>query len=64
MRAPAGLEVSERSAPRYRPPRWYRRVWAVFATSTLAVWVGAIVATGLGFGVAYAVVRLTEMLKK
>lgn len=41
-----------------------KRVWSVVAASALAVWVGAIVATVLGFGVAYAVITLTHMLKR
>jgi hypothetical protein len=41
-----------------------KRVWAVAASSVLAIWVGAVVATAIGFGVAYAVITLTHMLKR
>ena len=41
-----------------------RRVWSVVASSVLAVWVGAVLATVLGFGIAWAVITLTQMLKQ
>ena len=41
-----------------------KRVWAVFASGVLAIWVGAVLATAVGFGVAYAVITLTQMLKR
>lgn len=44
-------------------PAW-RRVRAVLAGFGLAVWVGAIAATLVGFGGAYLVVTLTGMLKR
>jgi hypothetical protein len=36
----------------------------VLASGALAVWVGAVVATAVGFGVAFVVITLTHMLKK
>ena len=63
-RAPVGLEVTDVEAPTYRRPRLYRRVWAVLASSVLAVWVGAITATVIGFVAALMVIRLTEMLNR
>lgn len=42
----------------------YKRVWAVLASGALAIWVGAVLATAIGFGVAYAVITLTQMLKR
>ena len=44
--------------------RWWQRLWSVVAGSVLAVWVGAVVATVIGFGTAYLVITLTNMLKK
>jgi hypothetical protein len=63
-RAPAGVEVSAVKAPFAAQTRWWRRVWAVVASSVLAVWVGAVAATVIGFGAAWAVITLTGMLKK
>lgn len=51
-------------APAYRHPRWWRRLWSVVAGSVLAVWTGAITATIIGFGAAWMVIRLSEMLKR
>ena len=62
--APAGVEVSEVRAPLARRSPWWRRLWAVVAGSVLAVWVGAVVATIIGFGTAALVITLTNMLKK
>lgn len=42
----------------------WKRVWAVGASGALAVWLGAVVATVLGFGLAWAVITFTHMLKK
>lgn len=43
---------------------WWRRLWAIFASSVLAVWIGAVVATIIGFGTAALVITLTNMLKR
>lgn len=51
-------------APLARRSRWWRRLWSVVASSVLAVWVGALVATIIGFGTAWAVITLTDMLKR
>lgn len=64
MRAHVGLEVAEQPAPMHRRVPVWRKVWAVGASAGLAVWVGAITATVLGFGVAWLVITLTGMLKR
>lgn len=64
MRAHVGLEVTEQPAAFDRPVPVWRKVWAVFASTGLAVWVGAITATALGFGIAWLVITLTGMLKR
>jgi hypothetical protein len=51
-------------APLARRSRWWRRLWSLVASSVLAVWVGAIVATIVGFGTAMLVITLTNMLKR
>ncbi len=43
---------------------WWRRLWSVVAGSALALWVGAVVATVLGFGIAWLVITLTDLLKQ
>jgi hypothetical protein len=63
-RAPTGVEVVTVDTPMDHHAHTLKRVWSVVAASALAVWVGAIVATVLGFGVAYAVITLTHMLKR
>lgn len=59
-----GFGVTAVEAPAYRHPRWWRRLWSVVAGSVLAVWTGAITATIIGFGAAWMVIRLSEMLKR
>lgn len=56
--------LTETNLDLYRPAPWWRRVWALVWGGTLAVWVGAVVATVVGFGVAKAVITLTDMLKR
>lgn len=63
-RLPTGVAVHEERAPLHRPPSMPRRVWAALAGTGLAIWVGAIAATVLGFGVAFLVITLTSMLKR
>ena len=60
----AGFDVTSVEAPAYQHPRWWRRLWSVVAGSVLAVWAGAIAATVVGFGAAWTVIRLSEMLKR
>ena len=63
-RAPTGLEVTDTQAPAYRPARWYKRLWAALASGVLAVWIGAVVATIIGFGAAFAVIHFTDLLSR
>jgi hypothetical protein len=62
--APTGLQVAELKAPMARRSPWWRRLWSVLAGSVLAIWIGAVVATILGFGTAWLVITLTNLLKK
>lgn len=62
--APIGIEVIGLPPEIQRPLPVWRRMWAVVASGTLAVWMGAVVATVAGFGVAYLVITLTHMLKR
>ncbi len=63
-RAPIGVQVTTVQTPINHRPPFLKRVWAVIASGALALWVGAIVATAVGFGVAFAVIVLTDMLKR
>ena len=60
----AGAEVVEIEAPIERPTSVSRRIGAVAAGGAVAVWIGAVIATVLGFGVAYGVITLTHMLTR
>jgi hypothetical protein len=51
-------------APLATRTRWWKRLWSVGAGGVLAVWVGAVLATAIGFGVAWVIIVLTSMLKK
>jgi len=44
-------------------PLW-RRLWAIVASSVLALSTAAIAATAIAFGAAWLVITLTDMLKK
>ena len=48
----------------HRHTQWWRKVWALAASSTLAVVTGVITATLIGFGASWIVIRLSHMLKK
>jgi hypothetical protein len=61
---PAGVDVVEVEAPIERPVPVLRRVGAAAMGGALAVWIGAVVATLFGFGVAYGVITLSHMLKR
>lgn len=56
--------MEEVHAPLYRSASIWRRVWSLCAGSVVAVVTGAVLATVLGFGFAYGVVTLSNMLKK
>ena len=58
------LPVAELDAPIERPTAWWRRLWSVAAGFGLGLWVGAAMATIAGFGAAWLVIRLTDMLRR
>jgi hypothetical protein len=64
MRAPIGSELAPVRAPLNPHIPWWRRLWSVIATSVLAIWMGAVLATLIGFGLAYLVITLTSLLKR
>ncbi|MEO7369419.1 MAG: hypothetical protein ABIZ69_01060 [Ilumatobacteraceae bacterium] len=63
-RARVGLPVVEADAPLHRRTQWWRRIWALVAGSTMAMVLGAIIATLIGFGASRIVITLSHMLKK
>jgi hypothetical protein len=63
-RVRTGAQLAAVTAPLAQRTRWWRRLWSVVAGSVLAVWIGAVVATVIGFGLAGLVITLTSMLKR
>lgn len=63
-RARAELELEEAGTDLAAGTSLWRKLWAVVASSTLAVVAGAIIATVVSFGIAFTVIRLTDMLKR
>jgi hypothetical protein len=61
---PVGIEVIEVEAPIERSTPVMRRIAAAATGGVLALWIGAVIATILGFGLAYGVITLTHMLKR
>ena len=61
---PVGEDVVEVAAPIDRPTPVLRRLGAAAVGGALAVWIGAVVATIVGFGIAYGVITLSHMLKR
>jgi hypothetical protein len=59
-----GVEVVEVEAPFDRSTPVLRRIAAAATGGVLAVWIGAVVATIVGFGLAYGVITLSHMLKR
>ena len=58
------VELTHSVARPYHAAGPLRRVWAVVASGGLAVVIGAVLATVTGFGLAWMVVTLTDLLKK
>jgi hypothetical protein len=63
-RARVGLPVTEADVALHRRTQWWKKVWALFASSTMAVITGMIAATLIGFGASWMVITLSHMLKK
>jgi ABC-type nitrate/sulfonate/bicarbonate transport system permease component len=58
------FEVAETVTQPYRPASLLRRVWAVVASSGLALVIGAVIATVTAFTLAWIVTTLTDLLKQ
>ena len=59
-----GVPVEEYPTESYRRAPIWRRIWAALASSSLAVILGAVLATLVGYGAAWFVIRLSDMLRK
>jgi heme A synthase len=57
-------QVTEAVAQPYHPAGPLRRVWAIVASSGLALVIGAIIATVTAFALAWIVTTLTDLLKQ
>lgn len=58
------IGIAETTASLYKRPGPVRRLWALVASSGIAVVLGAVVATVTAFGLAYVVITLTDLLKQ
>jgi hypothetical protein len=63
-RARIGLPVVDTEVSLHRRTPLWRKVWALFAGSTMAVVTGVIAATLIGFGASWIVITLSHTLKK
>lgn len=63
-RAKRGVPVEEVHTPSYRRTPIWVRIRAAAAGSVMAVILGAVTATLVGYGAALFVIRLTDMLRK
>ncbi len=60
----APIGVAETTAPLYKRPSILRRIWAVVASSGLAIVIGVVIATVTAFGLAWLVTTMTDLLKQ
>ncbi len=60
----APVPIAETTTSLYRRPGPLRRVWAVVASSGIALVIGAVLAIVVAFGTGYLVVTLTDLLKQ
>ena len=60
-RVPIG--IAEATVPLYKAPNPIRRIWAAVASTGLAAVIGVVSAVLIAFGVSFAVITLTDLLK-
>lgn len=60
----APIGVAETTTPLYKRPGPLRRLWALAASSGIALVIGAVLATVVAFGLAYLVITLTDLLRQ
>jgi len=64
QRAPLGVPVAELEAPLSRRTPIWRRIWAIVAGSAMALVLGVVFATIIGYGAAWMVIRLSDLLRQ
>jgi len=58
------VELADGEAYLHHRTSLARKIWAAVASSALAMVIGAIIATVVAFGIAFTVIRLTDMLRQ
>lgn len=58
------IGIAPTVVPLYKRAGPLRRVWAVVASSAIAIVLGAVIATVVAFGLSYVVITLTDLLKQ
>ena len=58
------FQVAETVTQPYKPAGLLRRLWAVVASSGLALIIGAVIATVTAYSLAWIVTTLTDLLKQ
>jgi len=56
--------VAQTTVGLYRRPNVVRRVWALVASSAIAVVMGAVLAVVIAFALAFTIITLTDLLKQ
>ncbi len=58
------IGVAQTTVGLYRRPNVVRRVWALVASSAIAVVMGAVLAVVIAFALAFTIITLTDLLKQ
>ncbi len=58
------ISIAETTVSLYKRPNVVRRVWAVAASSAIAIVMGAVLAIVIAFGLTFVVITLTDLLKQ
>lgn len=64
LRPVVGTAVEELRPALHRRTPWWKRLWALIASGAMAVALGATIATTVGFGAAWLIITLSDMLKR
>ena len=58
------IGIAETTVPLYKRAGPIRRLWAIIASSGIALVIGAVIAVVVSFGLALIVITLTDLLKQ
>ena len=64
FRAIVGTQVEELKTPLAKRTPWWKRLYAIVMIPIVGVVLGAVTATVFGFGAAYLLITLSDMLKR